>query len=143
MAQVAESTGQEYWRPPNVDVARVITILRGACWRCGMDYPPGARFCHVCGSERDARNATAPRKLEMPRKTFSVTSIAIRMGLSLPCLVLFCLGIVFALAAVFTGMIYQQSTLVDWQAVQMWRIEWLLASAAAFLGGILLKKKSA
>jgi hypothetical protein len=32
-------------------------------------------------------------------------------------------------------------TLVDWQAIQMYRIEWLLAATAAFVAGILLKKK--
>jgi hypothetical protein len=38
---------------------------------------------------------------------------------------------------------YTAATVLDWQAVQIWRIEWLLASAAAFLAGILLKKTDA
>jgi len=31
-------------------------------------------------------------------------------------------------------------TTLDWQAIQMWRIEWLLAAVAAFGAGCLLKK---
>jgi hypothetical protein len=33
-------------------------------------------------------------------------------------------------------------TLVDWQAIQFYRAEWLLAATAAFVAGILLKKNS-
>jgi hypothetical protein len=51
-------------------------------------------------------------------------------------------AVIFALAAVLTGVIYREDTLVDWQAVQVWRIEWLLAAAVALLAGILLKKKN-
>ena len=32
--------------------------------------------------------------------------------------------------------------LAEFQAVQMWRIEWLLAATASFVAGILLKKPS-
>jgi hypothetical protein len=31
-------------------------------------------------------------------------------------------------------------TFVDWQAIQFYRVEWLLAATAAFVAGILLKK---
>jgi len=31
-------------------------------------------------------------------------------------------------------------TLVDWQAIQIYRVEWLLAATASFVVGILLKK---
>jgi hypothetical protein len=45
------------------------------------------------------------------------------------------------IAAVFTGLLFNATTLLDWQAVQLWRIEWLLGSVAMFVAGILLKKK--
>jgi cytosine/uracil/thiamine/allantoin permease len=48
-------------------------------------------------------------------------------------------GVVCALAAVGTGLIYTATTVLDWQAVQIWRVEWLLAAIVAFLAGILLK----
>jgi hypothetical protein len=35
---------------------------------------------------------------------------------------------------------FSARTLVDWQAIQLWRIEWLLAAIAAFVVGLLLKK---
>jgi hypothetical protein len=31
-------------------------------------------------------------------------------------------------------------TAVDWQAIQLWRIEWLLGAVAAFIAGALLKR---
>jgi hypothetical protein len=43
-------------------------------------------------------------------------------------------------AAVITGFLYTATTVLDWQAVQIWRIEWLLAALAIFAGGLLLKK---
>jgi hypothetical protein len=48
-----------------------------------------------------------------------------------------CLG--FAIA---TGFVYTTSTLLEWQAVQVWRLEWLLAAATALLAGILLRRSS-
>ena len=48
-------------------------------------------------------------------------------------------GIICTLAAVGTGLVYTATTVLDWQAVQVWRIEWLLAAVVAFLAGILLK----
>jgi hypothetical protein len=55
-------------------------------------------------------------------------------------LVCFALGVCCVVGAAVLGIVYRTDTLVDWQAVQVWRIEWLLASLAAFLAGILLKK---
>jgi hypothetical protein len=40
-----------------------------------------------------------------------------------------------------TGFLFTATTLLDWQAVQIWRIEWLLAASAVFVAGVLLKKK--
>jgi hypothetical protein len=33
--------------------------------------------------------------------------------------------------------------MLEWQAVQTWRIEWMLASAVALLAALLLKKPAA
>jgi hypothetical protein len=62
--------------------------------------------------------------------------------LSVACTAFLAIGIACALAAALTGVVYKEDTLVDWQAVQAWRIEWLLAAMAALLAGILLKKKN-
>ncbi len=140
MASPAEGPRQEYWRPSNPDVARVIPSIRGICWRCGMDYSPGARFCHFCGGARDPRGAEPVPEPQTSSREDVVIGMYRRLGLSIPCLVLFVIGITFVIAAALTGIVYREDTLVDWQAVQMWRVEWLLASAVALLAGILLKK---
>jgi hypothetical protein len=43
-------------------------------------------------------------------------------------------------AAAVTSLVFKATNLVDWQAVQLWRIEWLLAAIAVLLAGIFLKK---
>ena len=43
------------------------------------------------------------------------------------------------MAAIAVGLIYTAETLVDWQAVQVWRIEWMLASLIGLLAALLLK----
>ena len=48
-------------------------------------------------------------------------------------------GLICALAAIGTGLVYTADTVIDWQAVQIWRIEWLLAAIVAVLAGILLR----
>jgi hypothetical protein len=70
----------------------------------------------------------------------SLLDLRQRLGLSLASVVFFVIGISCMVAAVFTGFIYKADTLVDWQAIQVWRIEWLLAGCLAMLAGILLKK---
>jgi hypothetical protein len=64
-----------------------------------------------------------------------------RHGPSIACLSFFVIGLACMIAAALTGVVYRAQTLVEWQAVQIWRIEWLLGAAAALLAGILLKRK--
>jgi len=141
MGQAARSNSQEYWRPANPDVVRLVepTAARAACWRCGSDYPYAALFCHVCGSQRDPQ--VAPTRLTpVPTSNLDLDSFRQRMNLPIPCLVFFLLGITCMVGAALTGFVFKSDTLVDWQAVQLWRVEWLLGAAAAMLAGILLKK---
>jgi hypothetical protein len=44
--------------------------------------------------------------------------------------------------AIGVSLFYKASNLAEFQAIQMWRIEWLLAATASFVAGILLKKPS-
>ena len=60
-------------------------------------------------------------------------------GLSLAPLVAFFLGLACAMAALLASIFSNPQTILDWQVVQSWRIEWLLASVASFVAGILLK----
>jgi hypothetical protein len=43
------------------------------------------------------------------------------------------LGIACLIAALVTGALFNQQNYLDWQAVQAWRIEWLLAGIAFFV----------
>jgi hypothetical protein len=44
------------------------------------------------------------------------------------------------LGAILSGVIYRSATMLEWQAVQTWRIEWMLAAVVALLAALLLKK---
>jgi|SRR5579862_5362620 len=142
MPQAAGPSSQEYWRPSNPEVARVIPSIRGICWQCGMDYSAGARFCHVCGGARERRSSGVATLQPEPvaRRDAAFITLYQRLGLSKACLACLAVGLLFVLAALMTGVIYKVETFADWQAVQTWRIEWLLASAVTLLTGILLKK---
>jgi len=63
-----------------------------------------------------------------------------KIGLRTSAMVAFLAGLTCALAATLVGFVFSANTVLDWQAVQVWRIEWLLGAAAAFLAGILLKR---
>jgi cytosine/uracil/thiamine/allantoin permease len=54
-------------------------------------------------------------------------------------MITFLIGLGCLLAAMLVGMIYTVETTLDFQAVQLWRMEWLVGAAVAFIAGILLK----
>jgi len=138
---VGSSSSQEYWRSPHPEIMRLVSPMPApsSCWHCGADYAPAARFCHICGSQRERQLAIA----EQPDLATSeeATKLLDRLGLTATSLIFFLLGATCLLAAVLTGFLYKADTMIAWQAIQLWRIEWLLASAAAFLAGILLKRR--
>jgi len=63
------------------------------------------------------------------------------IGLSTAALVAFMIGLGCVAGALLVGLLTAK-TFVDWQAIQFYRAEWLLAATAAFVAGILLKKPS-
>jgi hypothetical protein len=111
------------------------------CDRCGNEFVVGARYCHVCGETRGARahSSSAVGRYLRPVATFFV-SVRRGIGLSAASLVALAIGLGCILAAVFLGVFYTAATVLDWQALQVWRLEWLLGAAVAFIAGILLKK---
>jgi hypothetical protein len=64
------------------------------------------------------------------------------IGLPTAALVAFLIGLGCVAGAVCVSLFFKAQTMAEFQAVQMWRIEWLLAATAAFVAGILLKKPS-
>ncbi|HET6180869.1 MAG TPA: zinc ribbon domain-containing protein [Candidatus Sulfotelmatobacter sp.] len=63
------------------------------------------------------------------------------VGLSTASLIAFVIGLACVAGALAVGLLNAR-TFVDWQAIQFYRAEWLLAATAAFVAGILLKKSS-
>ena len=140
MSTAQDVSREEFWRPP-MDTKRVEAPAETAtaCERCGSQYVVGSRFCHVCGSEREPQ-------LSRPRfqvsRWLDIHSLQQSLGLGIASLVAFIVGVICTLAAIGTGLIFTANTVLDWQAVQIWRVEWLLAAVVAFLAGILLKRSA-
>lgn len=63
------------------------------------------------------------------------------IGLPTASLIAFVIGLACVAGALLVGLLTAK-TFVDWQAIQFYRAEWLLAATAAFVAGILLKKPS-
>lgn len=138
MSGAVHRVDQDYWQPPRVSQEEIAAQPKAlACPECGTEFVVGSRFCHVCGGEREALNESASHNfvewLEFHR-------IREAVGLSAASLVCLIAGAVCVIAAIVTGFIYTANTVLDWQAVQVWRIEWLLAATVAFVAGILLKR---
>jgi hypothetical protein len=106
-----------------------------ACQGCGAEYLIGSRFCHACGTQRPS--SIAQRGFY---RYFEFAYINKALNIGTLGLIAFVAGLGCLLAAAVTGFVFAPNTTLDWQAIQLWRIQWLLASAAAFLAGILLKK---
>lgn len=141
MSEAVRHVEHEYWRPP-AQPARVMEAPPAVggqliCDQCGSEFLIGARFCHVCGSQRKTLVGSAAHRWA---QVLDFTRIREALDLSLGSLIAFIAGIGCIVAAVVIGLFFSAATFQDWQAVQIWRIEWLLAGAAAFLAGILLKK---
>jgi len=127
----------EFWRPPlETRHEAVPTVQTESCARCGTEFVAGSRFCHICGTKRDPQFAA--RRFQWARFP-DIHRMQERLGLPLASVVALIVGILCTLAAIGTGLVFTATTVLDWQAVQIWRIEWLLAAVAAFLAGILLK----
>ena len=140
MAEVVEQAQNEFWRPP-VAVSEVAVShgLSETCHRCGTEFIVSSRFCHSCGTSRPGAHET--RSLEIPGLS-ELAALGERFGLTKPALAAFLFGMLCLLGALSVGIIFTARTALDWQAIQLWRIEWLLAAIAGFAAGCLLRKAS-
>jgi hypothetical protein len=151
-----------------VAAPQAIPTMAETCPGCGTEFLLGSRFCHSCGRRRpeaisgtaraDAADMAGLWELAVAR-TKSVAGrvhwnripfpswlrylhfheIQSRVGLPTASLIAFILGLGCVAGALLVGLLTAR-TLVDWQAIQFYRAEWLLAATAAFVAGILLKK---
>ena len=149
-----------------------IPTMAEVCPRCGTEFLLGSVFCHSCGSRRPdsisrvaaadsaglaglweqgnarlsslcSELATAWREIEFPfwLRYLHFHEIKGWIGLSTASLIAFVIGIGCVAGALLVGLLTARN-FVDWQAIQFYRAEWLLAATASFVAGILLKKPS-
>jgi len=142
MAEAAQHAQNEFWRPPIQATIDPIGVtdpdLVEACDRCGTEFIVGSRFCHSCGSGRVG--AVQISRLRDKVTFAQLNDLAEGIGLSTASFIAFLAGIACVLAAAAVGVVFSTQRVIDWQAVQLWRIEWLLGAVAAFVVGCLLKK---
>ena len=136
MSEVAQNAHHEFWRPPVSAEQEHRQALADVCQGCGGEFMSGARFCHVCGSSRQTASLT-----ENWSRYVELHNIRAGLGLGTASLVAFISG-VFCLLFGLIGvtLVYSVQTFADFQAVQFYRMEWLLGAVATFVAGILLKK---
>ena len=139
MSGVAHNPQQEFWRPPVVSTEVQGSRPIDACENCGTEFMVGSRFCHICGGTRESQVRTSERTWT---RHFEFQTIQHSLGLSTASLVAFVIGVACVIGAIACGIIYSERNMLEWQAVQMFRIEWLLGASAAFVAGILLKKQA-
>jgi len=81
------------------------------------------------------------RTVEIPGLA-ELAALGKRFGLSRASLAAFLLGMFCLVGALSVSIVFTARTTLDWQAIQLWRIEWLLAGIASFGAGCLLKKSA-
>ena len=114
----------------------------------GLGHPrPGP----VCGSKNMAKVRNGANLIVLSWRTIPFPGWLrylhfheIKNGVGLPTtsLIAFIVGIGCLAGAVGVSFFYRASNLAEFQAIQMWRIQWLLAATASFVAGILLKRPS-
>lgn len=141
-----------------------------ACPGCETEFMIGSRFCHACGVTRPEKNGSSSsfaqsatrdllergfsRWLQAARVEISRRNVALPawlrylhfheikrwIGLPTPSLIAFIIGLGCVAGVIGVSLFFKASNLAEFQAIQMWRIEWLLGATASFVAGILLKK---
>jgi hypothetical protein len=137
MSEVVNQVQHEFWRPPMAAAGSVVAVERSSTCRCGTEFIVSSLYCHSCGAGRPDLNS--PRALEIPG-VVELVSLGERLGLNVPATVAFLLGAFCMVGAIGVSLFFSARTVLDWQAIQLWRIEWLLAAVASFVAGCLFKK---
>ena len=114
-------------------------IRHDLCHSCGAEFVVDSPYCRMCGDAKDAGR----RARKSSWRELDFYHLRQRLGLSVGAMVCFIAGLGCIGAAIATGFLYTATTLVDWQAIQAWRSEWLVASGVAFICGILLNSRRA
>ena len=137
MAEAADQAQPDFWRPPMPASETVASSERCATCGCGTEFIVGSLYCHACGTKRPS--LTAEHSLEIPGRA-ELASFSERLGLTMPAAFAFLVGLFCVAGALAVGVFFSARTALDWQAIQLWRIEWLLAAVASFVAGCVLKR---
>ena len=138
MAEVAQDAKHNFWRPPKAaPEAGAQQDLAEVCDRCGLAFIIGSRFCYNCGATRPESSEAI--RFQQRTIIFRLASLGKRLELSPGAFIAFLFGIACMIGAVAIGFVYSARTLLDWQAVQLWRMELLLGAVASFVAGCLLR----
>jgi hypothetical protein len=141
MAEAASDYQQheDYWKPlpgPRLQTDTVAESTRARCSRCRAELPFSAKYCQACGFQQ----TPTPIKVPTLFNQHNLASLVAALEQNIASFITLVLGCSCLLAGVATGFLFKVNTLSDWQAVQLWRIEWLLGAIALFTAGILLKR---
>lgn len=136
MSGVVNQAQNEFWRPPAAEIV-ASQIRRETCEECRTEFIVGSRYCHRCGASRP--QVDVERTVEIPGWS-ELIALGSRLGLSTPSLIAFVVGAFCLVGAIAVGVLFTARTALDWQAIQLWRIEWLLGAIAGFVAGALFKK---
>ncbi len=145
-----------------------VQSIAEACAGCGTEYLIAARYCHTCGQPRPSTELNTESRalgelwawLQARLRPWLDISYYLRtslppwlqylhfheirrwVGLPTASLIAFFIGLGCVAGALCVSFFYRASNLAEFQAIQLWRLEWLLAATASFVAGILLKTPS-
>ncbi len=114
-------------------------VRHDLCRHCGAEFVVDSPFCRMCGRAKESVPRAETKK--NPWGAVDFYQLRRRLGLSVGAMICFIVGVACVGAAIATGFIYTANTLVDWQAIQAWRSEWLIAAGVVFVCGILLNSR--
>jgi hypothetical protein len=151
----------------DIVVREAIPTMAETCARCGTEFLLGSRFCHSCGGRRPEATRQPVRtdaaamaglwqhgvaraqslvaefswsKIPFPSwlRYLHFHEIKSWTGLSTASLIAFVIGIGCIAGALLVGLLTARN-FAEWEAIQFYRGEWLLAATASFVAGILLR----
>ncbi len=141
MAELVHDAQHEFWRPPIAQHEVAAPAMLEACDSCGTEFIVSARFCHACGAPRQTQRASLAAAPRWTRH-LEFQNIKRTLGLSTASLIAFSVGLLCLLAVMGVGIVYTIQSFADFQAIQYYRVQWLLAAVAAFMAGLLLNRNS-
>jgi hypothetical protein len=140
MSEVIPDAQREFWRPPAMrQDAVVIPGMVDVCAGCNTEFMVGSRFCHVCGVARGTQVLGYWNHLLDFLHVHEFQDLKHWSGLGTAPLIAFLVGVFCFLAAILVGVVSSIRNFEDFQVIQYWRMEWLLAAIVAFVAGVLLK----